>query len=256
MHRYVLGLSLSLLLTGLLTPLCAGAAAASPVVITFAEAPVYLWRDTGRLIAGRGTPLQANDLVDASERTIQLVAAGSTIALGPDSRLFVKSAAELVLLKGWLKVRGAPAQGVKLRTSLLQFDSSGATVTLHAAPGSAELFVESGEVPVTELVAGKAQRSTRLPREQFAVKSAALPLTLASHPPKAFLAAMPRALFDALVSVAASGPANTPRRERAATFDELAPLLAEHPALLQQVQRRFQGAPARGPRPRLSNALF
>ena len=257
MHRYVFGLSLSLVLLSLLAPLRAAAApAARAIVITFAEAPVHLWRDTGRLIAGRGTALQANDLVDTGAGTIQLAAGGSTIALGPDSQLFVKGGAELVLLKGWLKVRGAAAQGVRLATAQLQFDSTGATVTLHAAPDGAELFAESGEVQVTELAAGRAQRATRLPGEQFGAKSGALPLKVASHPPRVFLAAMPRVFFDALVTVAATGPAVAPKRERAATFDELAPLLADHPALLQQVQRRFQSAPPRAAKGRLTNALF
>lgn len=259
MHRYVFGLSLSLVLLSLAAPLRTLAApAARAILITFADTPVHLWRDTGRLIAGRGTALQANDLVDtsASAGVIQLAAGGSTIALGPDSQLFVKSGTELVLLKGWLKVRGAAAQGVRLATAQLQFDSTGATVTLHAAPEGAELFAESGEVLVTELAAGRQQRATRLPREQFGAKSSVLPLKLAPHPPKAFLAAMPRVFFDALVTVAATGPAVPPKRERPATFDELAPLLAEHPVLLQQVQRRFQPAPARATRGRLTNALF
>lgn len=259
MHRYVLGLSLSLVLLSLFAPLRADAApAARAVLITFAEAPVTLWRDTGRLIAGRGTALQTNDLVDtsASAGTIQLAAGGSTIALGPESQLFVKSGTELVLLKGWLKVRGAAVQGVRLATAQLQFDSTGATVTLHAAPEGAELFAESGEVQVAELAGGRPQRTTRLPREQFGARSGALPLKVAPHPPKAFLSAMPRVFFDALVPVAATGPAVLPRRDRAATLDELAPLLADHPALLQQVQRRFQAAPPRATRARLTNALF
>ena len=40
-----------------------------------------------------------------------------------------------------------------------------------------------------------------------------------------------------------------------ATFDDLAPLLAGHPALRQQVQRRFQPA-TRSTRSRLTNDLF
>jgi hypothetical protein len=252
-HRYVPGLSLVLALV--LTSLRADAAPAA-ILINFAETPVHLWRDTARLSAGRGATLQANDLVDSGAAAIQLGAGDSTIALGPDSQVFVKNSTELVLLRGWLKVRGAPVQGVRLATAQLQFDSTGATVTLHAAPDGAELFAEAGEVLVTELPAARGQRGTRVPREQFGAKSGALPLKVSTHPPRTFLSAMPRGFFDALITVAPKGPALPPRRERPATFEELAPLLADHPALLQQVQRRFQPAPARAARGRLTNELF
>jgi hypothetical protein len=242
--RCVPGLSCWIASAAFLSPLLAPAPvfAATPasISITFAEQAVHLGRDTGMYSAGRGTVLQADDLVDSGKATIQLDLAGSTVAVGPDSQVFIRSAAELVLLKGWLKVRGAAVRGPRLSTSGVRFDSTGATVTLHAAPGTSELFPESGDLPVTELAGGKAQRSSKVPREQFGVKNGSAALKLAARPPRDFLAAMPHAFLDALIPVTAKGPAVPPRRERRATFAELAPMLAEQPALRQQLQRRFQ----------------
>lgn len=229
-------------------------AASAPVVpsavITFTEQPVRLARGTSMYSAVRGAVLLANDLVDTGKSTLQLDAGGSTVALGPDSRVFIRNGAELVLLQGWMKVHGAPSRGPRLATAALQFDSTGASVTLHALPGTTELFAESGDLQVTELAPGKAGRTIRVPREQYAVTNGAQPLKLAAHPPQAYLAGMPRAFLDALVPVAVQGPPVPPRFEHAATLAELAPWLTEQPALRQQVQRRFQpDRPVKAPRP-------
>jgi len=222
-----------------LAPAPAFAATSTSIAITFAELPIHLVRETGMYSASRGTALQADDLLDSGKATIQLDLAGSTLALGPDSQLFIRSAGELVLLKGWLKVRGAIDRGPRLSTSGIRFDSTGATVTLHAAPGVSELFAESSDLPVTELAGDKAQRAGKVPREQFGVKNGTAPLKLTAHPPKEFLAGMPRAFLDALVPVPMKGQAQPPKRERRATFAEVASWLAEQPALRRQVQRRF-----------------
>jgi hypothetical protein len=227
------------LLCHLFAPLSAFAATPIPIAITFAEQAVHLVRDTGMYSAGRGTALRADDVIDSGNATIQLDFAGSTVAVGPDSQVFIRHGMELVLLKGWLKVRGAVPHGVRLSTAGVQFDSTGATVTLHVVPGTSELFPESSDLAVTELADGKAQRGAKVPREQFGVKNGTMPLKLATRPPRDFLAGMPRAFLDVLIPVAVKGPTIPPRRERRITFAELAPWLAEQPSLRQQVQRRF-----------------
>lgn len=246
MSRCVPGLSRWLASAVLLCPLLAAApafaVAAAPVAITYAELPVRLVRDTGMYSAGRGTALQANDLIDAGKAAIQIGLAGSTVALGPDSQLFIRSAGDLVLLKGWLKVYGAALRGPRLSTGAIELDSTGATVTLHVAPDVSALFAESGDLAVTELASSKRQRVAKVPREQFAVKHGDAPLKLAAHPPKDFLAGMPRVFLDTLVPVAVNGPALPPKYERRATFADVAPWLAAHPALHRQLQRRFNPA--------------
>jgi hypothetical protein len=215
------------------------------MAITFAEQPVRLARDTGMYSAGRGAVLYPDDLLASGAGTVLIAAGGATVALGPRSAIFIGQD-ELVLLAGWLKVNGRAAQTLLLTTAGLQFDSAGVTATLHATPGATELFAESAGVRVLALPADATAQRTSLPREHFGVRSGAQPLKVAARPTAAFLAAMPRTFLDPLVPVAARSPA-APRRERAATFTELAPLLAGQPALRRQFQARL--APPRPPRP-------
>jgi hypothetical protein len=65
------------------------------------------------------------------------------------------------------------------------------------------------------------------------------PLKVAPRAPKEFLGGMPPAFFDALVPVAAKGTQTAPKLERATTFAEIAPWLADQPELRQAMHRRF-----------------
>jgi hypothetical protein len=189
--------------------------------------------------AGRGVVLRANDMLESGSGAIQVDAGGSTVALGPATRIYVRSGSELVLLDGWLKLQGRAGQPMTVATSVLQLDGAGATVTLHAQGDTTELFAETGQVPVRELNAGKPRGAGKVAHDQFAVRSGTLPLRIAPRPPAAFLAALPRDLRDALVPIKASAAAAAPPLERAASFAELAPWLAGQPVLRQRLQRRF-----------------
>jgi hypothetical protein len=150
-----------------------------------------------------------------------------------------------VLLGGWLKLRADAQQPFTVVTNTLRLSGAGTTVTLHVSPEATELFAESGDVLVEEPGAGKASRSTKVPHERFAVRAGALPLRLAARPPAAFLAAMPPGFRDETVPLAAPAPV-APKFERAASFAELAPWLADQPSLRRQLQARFD--PPRPPR--------
>lgn len=256
--RHLLGLFLSLALPW---PAAHAAPASAPapgaIAISFADEPARLVRDKGFYRAGRGVVLRENDMLEAGGGALQLGAGGTTIALGPAARIFVGPGKELILLDGWLKLRGAADQPFTAATSGMRLASAGSTVTLHLSGSTTELFAESGDTVVEERHAGKASRMTRVPQEQFAVRGgAAQPLQLRARPPAAFLAAMPPSFRDQLVPLAAGSDA-APKFERAATFAELAPWLAAQPALRRQVQARFQppraarGAPPRHPSPDL-----
>jgi hypothetical protein len=231
---------------------------AVPVAITFTEQPVKLARDTGLYSAGRGAALLPNDLITSGAGTVLLDVGGAAVAVGPASSVYLKNG-ELVLLSGWLKVGDSGARSLLLTTAGLQFDSAGISATVHAAPGMTELFAESAAVAVLPLPADKAARRTVVPREQFGVKRGMQALKLSARPPAAFLAGMPHAFLDPLVALHLKGAPVPPKRERPATFAELAPLLDEQPALRQQLQTRFAPPkPARAGTPPVqsSNNLF
>lgn len=224
------------------------APAASPAIaiaITFAESAPRLVRDKGFYRAGRGVVLQANDMLEAGAGALQLGAGGVTIALGPASKVFIRSGNELVLLGGWLKLRADARQPFAVATNTLRLSGAGTTVTVHVSADATELFAESGDALAEEGGAGKARRSTKIAHEQFAVRAGALSLRLAARPPAAFLAAMPPGFRDETVALAAPAP-TAPTFARAATFAELAPWLADQPSLRRQVQARFE--PPRPPR--------
>jgi hypothetical protein len=238
--RTLLGLSLSLTFTSLLAGAHAATLPNAPITITFADQPVHLVRHTSVYSAGRGVQLQANDMLESTSGAIQLEAGGTTVAIGPATHVFVKDGSELVLLDGWLKVTGGVTQAPQVGTAALQFASAGTSVDVHATADATELFAESGDVLVNELAGGKPLRQTRLPHDQYAVRSGSQPLRLMPRPPAAFLAAMPRVFKDTLVPITVKGGAVAPKRDRAATFAELAPWLSAQPALRRQVQRRFE----------------
>lgn len=202
-----------------------------------------LLRDTAFYLAGRGAQLQAGDIIESGAGGIQLEARNaSSIALGPASRLWLK-AGEPVLLDGWMKIQALAGAPVKFAAGGLHFNAIGGSVILHAAAGKTELFVETGDPSVAEMEGAKTVRTTRLPREQYAVRSANQPLKLLPRPPKEFLAGMPAAFQDTLMPVVVKGPAPAPRLERRASFAEVAPWLAGEPALHQSIYRRFNPPP-------------
>lgn len=234
--RHVLGLFLMLALPG--PPALSAPTPPATIAITFAEGAPRLARDKGFYRAGRGVVLRPNDMLEAGAGALQLGVGGATIALGPASKVFVRNGGEVVLLDGWLKLRADPQQPFTVTTNSLRLAGAGTTVTLHAAPEATELFAESGDVLVEETGAGKAGRGTKVPRERFAVRARALPLRLAARPTAAFLAAMPPGFRDETVALAAPAPV-APKFERAASFAELAPWLADQPSLRRQLQARF-----------------
>jgi hypothetical protein len=231
-------------------PAHAASTAPAVIAITFAEGAPRLVRDKDIYRAGRGVVLRANDMLESGAGALQLGAGSATIALGPVSKVFIRSGSELVLLDGWLKLRADAQQPFTVVANRLRLASAGATITVHVSADATELFAESGDVLVEEQGAGKARRSTKIPHEQFAVRAGALPLRLAARPPAPFLAAMPPGFRDETVALAAPAPV-APRFERAATFAELAPWLAAQASLRRQLQARFD--PPRPPRRALSD---
>lgn len=240
MNRYVVRLSL-LLFTMACWPAAPSHAAPAPTAISFAEQPARLFRERAFYRAGRGVKLQDGDIVETGAAGIQFAIGGATtVALGPASRLAFRLGArtvELILLGGWLKIQaGAPAL---VSAGGLRLNAAGSSVIVRESADRTELFVETGAPSADELQGGRVLRHTALAREQYAVRTTKEPLKPLPRPPKEFLAGMPPVFADALVPVALKGPAPAPLLERQATFADVAPWLANEPALRQLIQRRY-----------------
>jgi hypothetical protein len=227
------------------------ARAAPASAISFAEAPVRLVRDTNLYVAVRGARLQNGDLIETGASAIQLEGmGGATVALGPASRAYFKlggDTVELTLLAGWLKIQsGAAPLTAIINAGALRVDPTGSSMIVHAEPGKTALFVETGAPAVAEMQGAKQQRTTRLAKEQYAVRTAKEPLKMLPRAPKDFLSAMPPAFFDPLVALSFKGAAPVPKLERAAVFTtDVAPWLADDPAVFQVLNRRFNPPPRR-----------
>ena len=238
----------SLLWLAMGASLPAGAAPAS--AISFAESPVRLVRDTGLYVAARGARLQNGDLFESGAGPIQLEGMGGpTVALGPASRAYLQRSGdmvELTLLSGWLKVQtGAAASSMSINSGKLRIKPESSSLIIQSVAGKTALFVESGAPSVTEMQGTKALRTTKLAKEQYAVFSSKEPLKVLPRP-KDFASTMPPAFFDPLVPLSFKGTAPEPKLERAAVFaTDVAPMLADDPAVFQVLNRRFNPPPKR-----------
>lgn len=227
--------------------------AAPASAISFAEAPVRLVRDTSLYVAARGAKLQNGDIVETGASPIQLEGmGGATVAVGPASRVYFKlggEAVELTLLSGWLKAQPGAAAGpssIVINAGTLRVSPDASSLIVTAAPGKTALFVETGTPMVAEMQGAKQLRATKLAREQYAVRTTKDALKVLPRPPKDFLSGMPPAFFDPLVVVPFKGAAPAPKLERVAVFTtDVAPMLADDPAMFQVLNRRFNPPPKR-----------
>jgi hypothetical protein len=236
----------------------AGAAwSAEPVVISFAQKPVALIRDTAVYQAVSGAPLQAGDLIDTGEAGMQIEGPdGTLLAIGPGTRLQLTRtgpAIEVGLLEGWLRVDAKTlpaAQALSVSAARMGMKLVDGTVILHAGAGREEIFVQRGQQVVEERDAKRQPlREIKLEREQFAALSAEEPLKQRPRPGTEFIAGMPRAFLDPVVPVVARLKARpAPKKDHDVAFEEIAPWLAGWTGQQKPFVARFQ--------PRLKNPEF
>lgn len=243
---------LSLAMLALALPSGAAPVSAGASTIAYAEAPVRLVRDTSLFVASRGARLQNGDIIETGTSTIQLDGMGGAIvAVGPASRVYFKfggGAVELTLLNGWIKVQtdAARTTGAIINAGLLRINTGDSSMIISAAPGMTDLFVETGAPMVAEMQGAKQLRATKLAREQYAVSTVKESLKVLPRAPKQFLGRVPPAFYDPLVAVSFKGAAPAPKLERAAVFaTDVAPMLANEPAVFEVLKRRFNPPPKR-----------
>ncbi|MDF0732398.1 hypothetical protein P0Y43_16945 [Pseudomonas entomophila] len=222
------------LLAGLLhlPPLLA--APANLGVITVAEKPVQLIRATTLYEASAGTGLKSTDYLETGSAGLLIdQLAGTRVALGPNTRLYLEQAGNtthLGLLQGWLKLQplpGVPQGNLRVTTTNLALDASKAASVIHAAASGTEVFVEDGTVSLRDprQPARDAAKQV-LRREEYAQAKGQGPQGSPGRPSGEFIGAMPPAFFDPLPSVARRKAASDPLNKlREVTFADASPLL-------------------------------
>ena len=193
------------LLIALLLPLQVFADAAGK--ITFTEGKVRVIRDASLLSGVQGLAVEASDIVETSKPGFALVEFpdGTVVALGDATRVMLARAAggsSLLLLEGWLKVQSHLADGAAAYTVSSPVQSASvksASLIVHGAAGSGEVFVESGSatVGVTDRQ-GRPAGMAPTRSGQYVTRAADKPAVSQPRPSEAFLGSMPTAFRDAL----------------------------------------------------------
>jgi hypothetical protein len=218
---------------------------------TMLEGSVRVIRGTAVLRAVEGMRFENGDIVETgSPAFVQAeFAAGTIAAIGPSTRVWVHKSGEMMLMSGWLKGEsGQGGGGYRYVSPLLTASSKSGAVILHAAPGLAELFVESGTANVE---GGEGSHVIAAKSGQFLTHHASKTVAVNPRPDAAFVDGMPRPFRDTLPSrlphFAGKKPAE-PRHDHDVTYAEIEPWMKFGRSWRRSLEERFQ--------PRLKDAEF
>jgi len=221
-------------MTGLLHVPVLFAASASIGVLVLTEKPLRLIRGAALYQAPLGTRVQANDLIESDQSTVQIdELAGTQVALGPHTRIYLQrtgSTTRIGLIDGWLKLQTIPGEkagDLTVNTATLSLDVSRSASVIHADSTRTEVFVEAGSQTLTERDArGHEGRRTLLNQEEYAQRKGDEPLSAAGRPGSDFIGAMPAEFFDPLpVNLSKKLPTLPLAKVRDVSFDDVSPLL-------------------------------
>jgi hypothetical protein len=237
------------LVTILFLPL---AATSQEVKATLLEGKVTVIRGTAVLQGQEGMLMRPGDIVEnPGSGLAQIECGGSTIVvLGPASRLFLQrisgTVADMFLLSGWLKAETSAKESTfRYSTPLLGAAAKNSTFVLHAAPGTSEIFVESGSGNVAELSpqGSWARTAAAATAGQFFSRKVGKSASRADQPDSAFLSAMPTPFRDTFPSrwsrFQGSKPPE-PKRDHEVTYAEVQSWLTIAPAWRRGFVERFQ----------------
>ena len=233
---------------------------------TVVDGALHVIRGTTVLLGIEGMRLHRGDILENSGPgycQLEFVG-GSIVVLGSSSRLFLfryaagsgnrgDTAAELVLLSGWLKAEtvSSSSQNHLYASPLLAAATRDGTLIFNVVPEIAEVFVESGSARFGEVSPGGSWRGTRNARTgEFLLRRAGGNIVLQPRPASTFVESMPRQFRDTLPARVSrfAGKAPEPKRLHAVTYSEVRPWLTMGRTWRRDFVERFQ--------PRLKDAAF
>jgi hypothetical protein len=236
----------------------AGAYAQSQEVGTITlikDTPVRIIRGFSVYQGAEGMRLRQGDVLETGpEATSQVqmeFTSGAITELGPASHAYLfrvsGSAAEIILLTGWLKGETTSGNSSYV-TSLATAATKGGNVLVRAGDTVANIFIERGAATVNS--PGSAPISSSVERIFF-THQAGKPMAAAERPSAEFVGLMPVSFRDALPSRLprfANAKPPTPKPEHDVTYEEIADLLRLPPGLRKGFVERFS--------PRLEDRSF
>ena len=190
----------------MLAPWCAWAADLTGT-ITILEGDAFIYRGASRLYANEGVRLESGDIVETAESGFMQLELSdlSVVQFGPATRAMINSVGRqkperwLFVMNGWCKVTGSKAgaadgSGLELRTRLFTMPPNTGVVVFAVTPTDTTLFVERGEVRLTEdKASGVSLKSGDHYRRKLGARG-----TVKTGSTEAFVAGMPRAFRDSL----------------------------------------------------------
>jgi len=223
---------------------------------TLLEGSVRVLRGTAVLHGVEGMRFHNNDIVETgSPGFIQAEFSGGAIAaIGPATRVWIRSAGagrDLILMTGWVKGETPPGSGnYRFVGPMMTATPKGGAVIVHAAPGVAETYIESGTATVSEAESGSA-KTIAAKNGQFFTRHTGKGIVVGARPDGTFVDAMPRPFRDTLpsrLSHFAGKKPPEPKLDHEITYAEAEPWLKLGRGWRRSFSERFQ--------PRLKDAEF
>ena len=221
---------------------------------TLVEGAPRIIRGTAVLRGVEGMRFQTGDIIETSSPGFLQAdfASGAVVAIGPGTRVWVRSAggksdtrADLVLMSGWLKGE-SPANGGAYHygSPLLSATAKGGSIILHSASAGADIYIETGTAAIFE-AAGRGQPAKA---GQFFTRRPPKHVVVGNRPDGEFLASMPQPFRDTLpsrLSHFAGKKAVEPKLDRDVTYADVEPWLklgAGRRTFEQRFQSRLRDA--------------
>jgi hypothetical protein len=235
---------------------CLASAADALGTITILEGQAMIYRGGGRVNAAEGVRLQAGDIVETAASTfaqIELIDR-SVVQFGPATRMMLNAAAtrqrserSMYLLEGWLKVLStkrdsAAGPGFDLRAPLFEIPPGIGVTVLQASAAELRLFVESGELRMTERQKTGAPVVVNLRAGDFYQRKPPVRSSVASGVSPDFAAKIPRAFRDTLPARIDKFKARsvTPREAPAFAYADVEDWLKAEPAVRRALMQRWR----------------
>jgi len=194
-------------------PLCARAADAEGT-ITILDGDAFIYRGASRFLAVEGVHLEGGDIVETRPSSFMQIEFPdlSVIQFGPETRAMLSGAGPaarqkpedwLFVMNGWCKVVGAKARaegrpGLEVRTRAFEMAATPAVVVFNERAADTTLFVERGEVRLSERQASGSPVGVPLKAGDYYRRVAGARGTVNSGSNRGFVESVPRAFRDSL----------------------------------------------------------
>lgn len=184
------------------------------LVITLADNPIQIIRNTSLFNAKQGVTLQKGDIVETGISNTQIeVSPDMILAFAQESKAYIASieksgavCTDVIVINGWVKAfaKKSSSDGcIKITSPLMGVLLKNGASIVHVSDNKTDMFAEDNGQTITALdERAKAGAETKVSREQYASRLAGQDVKVLPRPPKEFIAEMPTIFRDQITSTA------------------------------------------------------